>query len=122
VPLTHSGASGGGAKVTVLVRGPASVRETVFVEDNGDGTFDVGLCCRVSGTYSLDVRCNGTSVSGSPFSVVADHVAFDQGLVRRTPINRSLHFPRPAISFHLTPDMPCPHRLRLTAVSAISRR
>jgi Filamin/ABP280 repeat/EGF-like domain/Human growth factor-like EGF len=59
----------GGHGVTVAFTGPVSVSSNVV--DNHDGTYTISYQTVIAGTYSMDIRVDGASIAGSPFSVVA---------------------------------------------------
>jgi hypothetical protein len=59
----------GGANVTVrlLLGGALEPADQVLVRDVRDGTYAVVYTVRTRGSYSLEVRVEGTQVQGSPF-------------------------------------------------------
>eukprot|EP00698_Gefionella_okellyi_P016092 TRINITY_DN457_c0_g1_i1.p1 TRINITY_DN457_c0_g1~~TRINITY_DN457_c0_g1_i1.p1 ORF type:complete len:4209 (-),score=1181.95 TRINITY_DN457_c0_g1_i1:57-12683(-) len=58
----------GGAKVTAVLQGPATV--SAQVKDNGDGTYAADYTPTASGSYQLNVRVGDLPIAGSPFAVV----------------------------------------------------
>ena len=42
-----------------------------FVEDNHDGSYTCSYAPLLAGFYSVEIRCNGDEIDGSPFSMWA---------------------------------------------------
>ncbi len=60
----------GRGRVTCTIIGPDGQEvPNVEVVDNGDGTFDIVWMCPRPGTYLVDIKFGGVSLTGGPITI-----------------------------------------------------